>query len=183
LCTDNKDSISISNTGKLKKLILTGLGLALIFAIQFISLPNIITGIAVNAIFIFYINYVGLRYATFIGFLSPLGGTLSGHLASFLYPLIPVIVIGNSAYIFAYHFLAKSKLAIRMFVPAIIKAVLIGGIGWIVVKQLDVPEKFKWVVFAVLGIQFLTASLGALLGEKLTEQIASKPQSAEELSS
>ena len=176
MCGVHKDLSSSAKSENLKKLVLTGLGLAIIFAVQFINLPNIITGIAVNAVFVFFINYVGLRYAAFIGFLSPLGGTLSGHLASFLFPLIPVIVIGNSVYIFAYYFLLKAKVAVRMIIPAMLKAILIGGIGWVVVKHLEVPDKFKWAVFAVLGVQFLTAFLGALLGENLTEQITRKSE-------
>ena len=150
---------------------MAGVSLAMILAVQLLHLPNILTGIAVNSIFVVVSKRVGFRSALSIGLLSPLGGILSGHLPVVLYPLLPVIVVGNIIFIFCYALLRNSHIVARTLLPAISKASLIAGIGLLVIHQLDLGSKTHWLVFPILGIQLLTAVVGIILGEQLLQLI------------
>jgi hypothetical protein len=155
-----------------KTLAMTGLSLSLLLAVQIIGLPNLLTGIAVNAIFIFVLLYLGFRSALFLCILSPLGGLLSGHLPVIMYPLAPVIVVGNLLYIYLYACFGPRLWLVRIFIAAIAKSSFIGLLGYSLLYWLEILAKVKWLILPVLGIQFITAFLGALLGERLNRSLA-----------
>lgn len=165
----------------LKSLAQTGLSLALLVAMQVIGLPNWITGIAVNAVFIFVFLQLGLKFAAFLAILSPVGGLVSGHLPAVLYPLVPVIIVGNLLLISIYSPLKNRNLFLRLILPSLFKASFIFLIGMNIISWLEIGEKLKWLALPVLGIQFITSCGGILLGEKLFSAII-LPMADEKLS-
>lgn len=160
-----------NNKQTIRNIALQGIMLAAILALQLINLPNIITGVIVNSIFIFTALYIGTRGAVVLCLLSPLGGILSGHVPAFMYPTLPIIAIGNLLLVSLFSVLRNKKLWLKLFLPAFFKAVFI-GLGGLVVMQLLVTDKVgNWLVFPVLGIQFFTAIPGIWLGITLFENL------------
>ncbi|GAB4279460.1 MAG: hypothetical protein Kow0029_23350 [Candidatus Rifleibacteriota bacterium] len=145
----------------------TGLFLATILAVQFLSLPNWLTGSAVNAVFIFVFLHLGRRYANFLAVLSPPGALISGHLPPVMYPLLPVIIIGNLLLINTYFLLFKGKIFARYLVPSLSKAAFIFVAGMGLIRWFDIGEKVKWLILPVIGVQIVTALAGIFIGEKL----------------
>jgi hypothetical protein len=43
----------------------------------------------------------------------------------------------------------------------------IGIVGFALIKWLEIAEQVKWLVVPVLGIQFVTALVGIILGERI----------------
>lgn len=156
---------------KIYTVAMAGVSLAMILAIQLINLPNIITGIAVNSIFVVVSKRVGFRSALSIGLLSPFGGMISGHLPVPLYPLLPVIVTGNISFIFAYSLLRKSNFFARIAIPSFSKAFIIAGIGYLIIQQLNLSDKVQWLALPVLGLQLVTAAVGIIVGEQLLKAL------------
>ncbi len=164
--------------GRLQRFCYAGVLLGFILALQMLRLPNIVTGVVVNAVFIIIFYRSGLKLAVASGMLSPFGGVMTGHMPVTFYPLIPVIILGNVAFILGYGFLEKKTIWIRVIFPAFLKAMLIGIIGLVVIKQLNIGENLKWAVGAVLGIQFFTATIGVLLAEKTEIELKKRSQLA-----
>jgi hypothetical protein len=154
------------------KLTLTGLCLAVILAIQIAGMPNLLTGIAVNAVFIFIFLYAGLQSAVFICILSPFGGIISGHLPAPMYPLLPVIIVGNLLLVLLYRLLHHKKAFLRVFIPSMAKGLFIYLTGSAVIEWLEITTKVKWLVLAVIGIQTFTAIMGVFLGESIYKRIS-----------
>ncbi len=149
----------------------TGIFLAVLLALQLVGLPNPVTGTIVNAIFIFVLLCNGLRHAFILAFLSPLGGIISGHLPAPMYPVLPVIVCGNLALIGLYFILANHSMPMRFVLPALVKGVIIGGAGYMIVQILDIMATARWLLLPVLGVQFFTAVAGLFVGEKLFQSL------------
>jgi hypothetical protein len=61
---------------------------------------------------------------------------------------------------------------VRIFIAAIAKSSFIGLLGYSLLYWLEILAKVKWLILPVLGIQFITAFLGALLGERLNRSLA-----------
>jgi hypothetical protein len=155
----------------IRLLAVTGLSLALLLAMQMLGLPNLVTGVAVNGIFIFVLFYAGLKAAIFLCVLSPIGGLVTGHLPPIMYPLVPVIVVGNLFFVvFFFRFLRFSRF-FRTLLAATAKSLFIFFAGSGVLSLLNLTDKVKWLIVPILGIQFFTAFAGAMLGEKLYEAI------------
>lgn len=152
---------------RIEKLALTGLSLAVIMAVQLIGLPNLLTGIAVNAVFVFVCLKAGIRFSVFLCFLSPFGGIMSGHLPAPMYLLIPVIILGNLILVLLFNRFAENRLWVKAFFPALAKGLFIGIVGFALIKWLEIAEQVKWLVVPVLGIQFVTALVGIILGERI----------------
>lgn len=150
---------------------MTGVSLAMILAVQFLNLPNILTGIAVNSIFVVVSKRVGFRSALSLGLLSPFGGMLTGHVLLPMYPVLPAIVVGNILFIFIYSLLRQNHIAARIILPATAKGTFIGVIGWAIVRQLNLGETVKWLALPILGFQTITAAIGVVLGEQLLKLI------------
>ncbi|EKD80972.1 MAG: hypothetical protein ACD_39C02064G0001 [uncultured bacterium] len=144
-----------------------GIFLAVLLAVQLLSLPNPVTGIMVNALLTFVLLHLGTRYALMLAILSPVGGIISGHLPAPLYPLLPVIMCGNILMLAGYSFMRKLPALGRYFVPAALKGTMIWGAGNLIIEFLKIEANIQWLILPVLGIQFFTAALGLLAGEKL----------------
>ncbi len=145
-----------------------------IMALQMIGLPNILTGVAVNAVFIFLIGYLDFRYAFVVGFLSPVGGFFPWHLPAAMYPSIPVIMVGNIAFVSLYSILKDRHWLLRYIAPPLIKSLVIFAAGIGLIKWLALAERVKWLVMPVIGIQFFTATAGILIGERICDQLGER---------
>ena len=144
--------------------------LAVIMALQAINLPNLVTGVIVNAILVFVYIFSGIKSAVLICLLSPFCGFITGHVPVLMYPVVPMIVLGNCTLILLLSKLEKKSMFIKLFVPALIKAAII-GVGGFMLVNIFLPDKTgNFLLFSVLGIQFFTAVPGVLLGLKLAEK-------------
>lgn len=144
----------------------TGLFLAVLLAVQMLGLPNFVTGTIVNAIFIVTLLLTGLRHALFLALLSPIAGIFFGHLPAPMYPVLPVIICGNFVCIGTYQFFSTSGNPIRFVLPAALKGLMIGVIGYLIIQKFGVADQVRWFLLPVLGMQFITAFAGLLAGEK-----------------
>ena len=144
--------------------------LAVIMALQAINLPNLVTGVIVNAILVFVYIFSGIKSAVFICLLSPFCGFITGHVPVLMYPVVPMIVLGNCTLILLLSKLEKKSMFIKLFVPALIKAAIIGVGGFMLVNIFLADKTGNFLLFSVLGIQFFTAVPGVLLGLKLAEK-------------
>ncbi len=151
----------------------TGLFLAVLLAVQMLGLPNPVTGVLVNAVFIFVLLLSGLQHSLFLALLSPVGGIIFGHLPALVYPVMPVIICGNFVYISSYLVLKKIGAGrwLHILVPAALKGLIIGLIGYLVVKLFGGAKHVEWLLVPVLSIQFFTALGGLLVGERLYQTV------------
>ena len=160
----------IQNKTRIRNITLNGIMLAVIVAMQAVNLPNIITGVIVNCILVFVSIFIGLRSSVILCMLSPFCGIITGHVPLIMYPVLPMIVLGNLLLVFVLSKLASKPLVLRMLIPACIKALII-GIGGLLLIHVFIPDKLvDYLLFSVLGIQFFTAVPGIFLGIKLGER-------------
>lgn len=163
---NNQANFPVSMRQRLVATTQTGIFLAVLLAVQLLGMPNFVTGALVNGIFIFVLLQIGLRHALLLALLSPIGGIMSGHLPAPLYPLLPIIICGNFLLIGLYKIFYRYSAIIRLVMPSAIKGLLIGWAGTIVIHILNLSDKVKWFIMPVLGIQFFTAIVGLIIGEK-----------------
>ncbi len=151
----------------------TGLFLAVLLAVQMLGLPNPVTGVLVNAIFIFVLLLSGLQHSLFLALLSPVGGIMFGHLPAPVYPVMPVIICANFIYISSYLLLKNAGAGRWLYalVPAVLKGLVIGLIGYMIVKLFGGSRQVEWLLVPILGIQFFTALGGLLVGERLYQTV------------
>ncbi len=161
----------IENKNKIKSIALNGIMLALTVALQAVNLPNILTGVIVNSIFVFILFYVGIKSSISLCLLSPLFGFLTGHVPVFMYPVLPMIALGNTLLIVTLQKLEKKSKWLQLLLPALIKALVI-GLGGLLMISIFIPDKIQdFILLTVLGIQFFTAVPGIWLGIKLSKSI------------
>ncbi len=156
------------NRNKTRNIALNGIMLAVIIALQAINLPNLLTGIIVNAILVFVYLYVGIKSAIILCLLSPFCGFITGHVPVVMYPVLPMIAIGNSLLIISLNILKNKSIWLKILIPSLIKAFIIGFGGLLLINSF-IPNKINdFLKFSVLGIQFFTAIAGIYLGIKLS---------------
>lgn len=151
-----------------------GIMLAVLLAIQIMGMPVALTGVMVNSIFIYTMLETGVRYSMILAVISPIGGMVAGHLPPVMYPLMPVIVLGNMSLVGLYRLLENRALIMRLIVPALLKALLIGLVGMCIVRTLELDGRVTWLVAPVLALQFFTAVGGIFLAEKLFKSVYRK---------
>lgn len=160
----------IQNKNRIRNITLNGIMLAAIVAMQAANLPNLLTGVIVNCILVFVSIFIGLRSSVVLCMLSPFCGLITGHVPVVMFPVLPMIVLGNLLLVFVLSKLAKKSLILRILIPACIKALII-GIGGMLLVHVFIPDKLAdFLLLSVLGIQFFTAVPGILLGIKLSEK-------------
>ena len=155
---------------RIRSITLNGIMLAVIIALQVVNLPNLLTGVIVNSILVFVSIYIGLKSAFVLCLLSPFCGFITGHVPILMYPVLPMIALGNLLLVIVLSKLAKRSLILRLLIPACIKALVI-GVGGMLLINIFIPDKLSdFLLFTVLGIQFFTAVPGVFLGIKLAEK-------------
>lgn len=158
---------TLDNKKRINTIALNGILLALILALQMVNLPNLVTGVVVNAVLVFILLYSGLRAAVTICLLSPLGALITGHMVGPMYPILPVIALGNVLLVVILKKIHNKATWMKLILPSLGKALLIGFGGMMVVKFFVPDNLANWLVLGVLGIQFFTAVPGIWLGIKL----------------
>lgn len=151
---------------------MAGLGLALVLALQAMGLPNPITGVAVNAVFVVLVGLAGKTPAVTVGLLTPLGAALTGHLPVLLLPLAPLIALGNAAFVHLYARGSQPPSSWRWVTGPGMKSAIIGGGGMILTWVADLPPALQAALVAIVAIQFATAVGGVALGELLLARVA-----------
>lgn len=158
------------NKNRIRNITLNGIMLAVIVALQAVNLPNLLTGVIVNSILVFVSIHIGLKSAFVLCLLSPFCGFITGHVPILMYPVLPMIALGNLLLVIVLSKLAKSSMILRLLIPACIKALVI-GVGGMLLINIFIPDKLSdFLLFTVLGIQFFTAVPGIFLGIKLAEK-------------
>lgn len=154
------------------KTILTAIFLAITLALQIIGLPKPVTGVAVNAIYIFLYHSCGLRHVFMLAALTPLLAFFTGHLPPPLLLMAPFIAFGNIAMVICYHVMKGRKAAVRVTVPAIVKAFTIAVPGVFIAEKAGLDRAVLWAAYVVISIQFFTAVAGIMLGEYLFSRLS-----------
>lgn len=164
---ENEQPTQSRVSSQLIQLSQAGIFLAVLLAVQLLGLPNPVTGILVNALLTFVLLHLGTRYSLMLAILSPLGGIVSGHLPAVLYPLLPVIMCGNILMLAGYSLMRNMPAVARYAVPAAFKGAVIWVAGMMIIEFLKIAANAQWMIAPVLGMQFFTAAVGLLAGEKL----------------
>lgn len=156
---------------KMKKLILTGVFIAMTVAIQMLGFPQLVTGPAVNSMLLLSAHYIGAIGGVLVGVVTPWVAFLRGILPPPLAPMIPFIVLGNAVYVLSFSFCRRR-----------LKNSTVGSWGGIVVGSL---AKFVLLSGAVRFLvtvpapaaqamqlpQLITALLGGLLAVLLAKML------------
>lgn len=85
----------------------TGVLLAIALAVQFIKLPQPVTGPVVNAILLLAAIYVGVSGGIIIGLFTPVAAFMVGILPPPMAPLIPVIMAANMVLVVVFNWAGR----------------------------------------------------------------------------
>lgn len=152
--------------------VMAGVMLALALALQNLRLPNLVTGILVNAIFTATLAVAGMRSALLLAGLTPVGAFLTGHLPPPLILLMPVIIPGNIVYVIISAVLRDRSLVGEACAASGMKALVIGAGGLLLARWTAMPPETLALLWGIVGIQFFTAVVGSLLGETVASRVA-----------
>ncbi|SNX53347.1 ECF transporter S component [Thermoanaerobacterium sp. RBIITD] len=137
----------------------TAILLAVTIIIQFIKMPQLITGSIVNAMLIIAGGIVGIWSGISIGLLTPIIAFLVGLMG---FPiLIPFIMIGNVIYVLL--FSAIKNNIIGMAVGAIVKFLWLAASVKYILLWFNVKVPLK-IVQAFTLPQLITAIIGGIIG-------------------
>ncbi|HHV74944.1 MAG TPA: ECF transporter S component [Thermoanaerobacterium sp.] len=136
----------------------TAILLAITIIVQFIKMPQLITGSIVNAMLIISAYFVGIWSGVSIGLLTPIIAFLVGLMG---FPiLIPFIMIGNTLYVVLFKTVKNN--IIGMIAGAVVKFLWLAAsvkyiLAWF---NVNVPQK---IVAAFTFPQLATAIIGGIL--------------------
>lgn len=156
----------------IRSIALSGVGLALAIALQALQIPTPLNGVLVNALFVVLSRLTGLGPVMAVGFLTPIGALLTGHLPPLLFPLVPFIAVGNAIYIFSYIRLAMAGSLWRWAAGPVFKSAIIAGGGFALIQTLEITPALRAGLLAIVGIQLATAVGGIVLGEILLGRLS-----------
>ncbi|WKV10016.1 ECF transporter S component [Thermoanaerobacterium sp. CMT5567-10] len=136
----------------------TAILLAITIIVQFIKMPQLVTGSIVNAMLIISAYFVGIWSGVSIGLLTPIIAFLVGLMS---FPiLIPFIMIGNTLYVMLFKTVKNN--IIGMIAGAVVKFLwLAASVKYILTWfNVNVPQK---IVAAFTLPQLATAIIGGIL--------------------
>lgn len=142
---------------KIKFITRTAILLALTLAVQWLRLPTIFTGPLVNFMLIISTALLGIRGGALIGLFTPWIALLVGILPAPLAPVIPFIMLGNTAYclLFGIGFrYIKWGGWVGLIAGSLLKFVIIAGAArYLLALPLPVAEAllFPQLINAVIG--------------------------------
>lgn len=147
-------------TDKVKIMTRTAILLAITIIIQFINMPQLITGSIVNAILVLAGGLMGIWSGVTIGLLTPIIAFLFGIMK--MPVMIPFIIIGNALYVII-GFINKKYYRINIFIAAVVKFLwLAASVKYILgLFNINVP---KPIVQMFTLPQLITAVAGAIVG-------------------
>ncbi|WAM36949.1 ECF transporter S component [Caldicellulosiruptor acetigenus] len=142
-----------------KLLTRTALLLALTIIVQFLRMPQLITGSIVNAMLIISTGIVGILSGISIGLLTPIIAVIVGIMG---FPaLIPFIMIGNILYVIFYSFLKQKVIGI--IIGSIIKFLWLAVSVKYILRWFGVKVPTKIIQMFTLP-QLATALIGGIIG-------------------
>ena len=153
------------NENKTKKMIITALllAIALVFQIGFRAFAQPAVGPLVNMMLILSALFVGMSGAIAIGLLTHVIAFLVGIMP--LFPLVPIIMVGNTVLVIIFSLIAKKKdnisMGIGVIVAALAKFVFLAlSVRYLLI--LFVPKVPQPLVLAMSLPQLYTALIGGV---------------------
>ncbi|WP_350343306.1 hypothetical protein PRVXH_002373 [Proteinivorax hydrogeniformans] len=135
----------------------TGILLAITLTFQMLGLPQMVTGIVVNAMLVLAALSVGIYGSIIVGGLTPLIAFIRGILPPILGPVIPFIIISNWALIIIFMIFYKRNKFIAVACSSFGKFLILTFVVRLIV---DIPPEPA----AMLQLpQLFTATLGGIL--------------------
>lgn len=146
-----------------QKITRVGILLALTLAIQWMGMPQLITGTAINAMLLISASTVGLIPAVMIGCITPVVALMVGIMKAPMAPVIPFIIGANAVWVMVYGFIQNRNRYGAMILAAVTKfLVLWAAVKWILIGMLPGPVLEKAAV--AFGItQLFTALAGGVI--------------------
>lgn len=154
------------------KTTLTAIFLSIIIALQMLGFPKLITGVIVNSIYILLYLSADIKSVVMLALLTPTVSFFTGHFQFFMAPMVPFIALGNVSMVLCYRFFSDRNDAFRVFVPAFLKALIIGISGAVMAESIAGDPASEMAFHLVIVIQFFTAVPGIVLGEYLHFRIS-----------
>jgi len=147
----------------------TALLLAITLVIQYMKMPQLLTGSLVNAMLIIAGSTVGTFSGVTVGLLTPAIALLVGILK--FPPMVPFIMAGNALYVYLYS--TQKNAVLKIALPSVAKYAWLSAsvlyiLNWFGVK---VPQP---VVQAFTLPQLITALIGATIGIAVTSLLSKK---------
>ncbi len=131
---------------KIRQLVLAALFLAMAALVQSWHLPQLITGVVINAILLLACQMVSLKWSVAIGMMTPVLALMLGILPSVMLLAVPFIAVANAIYIVLF----RRFLSVQM--PGNIMAIGLSSLA-----------KFFWLFFAVNVVLDLPPEPSAML--------------------
>ncbi|MBB6218563.1 hypothetical protein HNQ80_004737 [Anaerosolibacter carboniphilus] len=142
-----------------QKITRIGILLALTLAIQLMTLPQLITGTAINAMLLISASTVGVVPAMMIGCITPIVALMVGIMKTPMAPVIPFIIGANAALVLVYGYIQNRNKYMAIILAAAGKfLVLWAAVKWILISMLPGPLWEK--VAITFGITQLFTALG-----------------------
>lgn len=152
-----------------KSITRTGILLALALVIQWMRLPQLITGTAVNAVLLISLYTVGVLQASVIGCMTPIVALLAGIIQPPMAPVVPFIVMSNLVLIWIVYGLRKKNTYIQIILASGGKFLfLVAAVRLILTQFLPAPVWEK-VAIAFGVTQLFTALAGGFLAILVTK--------------
>jgi len=146
-----------------KNITRTGVLLALTLAVQLFKLPQLVTGIGVNALLLITLMTVGPIQAVTIGAITPLVALMVGIIKPPMVPAIPFIMASNAVIVLGFHYLRNKNQYLALVVAAFAKFILLFGAVKLVLSSMLPPPILEKVAVAFGITQFFTALAGGIV--------------------
>ncbi len=147
--------------------------LGAIVILQRLSLPLLVTGTLVNALFIWSAITHHPLWGYALSIVSPLLSVWTAHLNADMVLLVPSIALGNCALLYCYVGPDDIRTVwTRARRGVVLKALVIGAAGAALYAHGDLHETSQRRLVAVVAVQFFTAAVGVAVAESI--QVATK---------
>jgi len=157
----------------LKEIVLGAIVTSLIIVLQMTGLPQYITGIIINLIYVVFTLISGLRTTCYVSVLVPFTASMTGILKPVLIPVIPVIILSNLFFVASIHKVKDKNIFLRVFFPPIFKVVIIFLGGKLFITFFQVHPAFQKIFMMFVAINLMTAFVGNIFGIMLSKRMNS----------
>jgi len=154
------DSVSVSQSRLLVKLLLSVFVLSSVFISPFYIHNQMVTGSLVNAGLLVSSFAFGLPTALFLSVVPSVIALLRGLLPVAFAPIIPFIIVGNILYVLIFHLFSQKKW-IGGIVGSFIKFAFLFFVGQLFLSRIVVPNLLQKASLMMGWFQLITALVGA----------------------
>jgi len=155
----------------LKELILGAIITSIIIVFQMLAMPQYITGIIINLIYVVFTLVSGLRTTCYVAVLVPFIASITGILKPVLVPVIPIIILSNLIYVFSVYRIKGNNIFLRILFPPILKALTIFLGGKLFINFFEVHPMFQKMFIVFVSINLMTAFVGNIIGIFLSKRL------------